>query len=67
MTTKKITICDICGEQFNPYTNNVIKMKIRWDDYYNYEDPEWTKWEKFDVCSGCADKIISLINEAEEE
>ena len=62
MTTKKIPICDICGEQFYPYTNKRIKMKIRWEDYCNYDDFEWTKWKKFDICPCCADKVISLIN-----
>lgn len=58
---KKVVICDICGQQFSPYKNSRVKLKIRNENYSNCDDFEYRKWEKYDLCPICALRLIHTV------
>lgn len=56
---KKVVECDICGRQYDPYRNRRVKMKVRNENYCNFDDWEYRKWVKYDICPSCAENLIT--------
>lgn len=61
MASKRVVICDICKEIFDHHENGRTKVKFRDENYVNYDDWEWAKWEKVDLCPKCSTMLINLI------
>ena len=56
----KIIKCDTCGKDI---TNEDIRYKFKQyeNSYVNYEDFDFTKWSKLDMCEECYCKFLSFI------
>lgn len=57
----KMIKCDICG---NNITHEDIKYKFKQyeNSYVNYEDFEFQKWSRFDMCKDCYKRFIEFVN-----
>ena len=58
----RIEVCDVCGKYI---TGEDIKYKFKKyeNSYVNYEDFEFNKWEKLDMCEDCYRKFCEFVNE----
>ena len=58
----KIIKCDVCGKDI---TNEDIRYKFKQyeNSYANYEDFDFTKWSKLDMCEECFLKFQGFITE----
>lgn len=57
---KTIVQCDICGKDIT--CDDVrFKFKIYENTYVNYEDCDWRKWNKLDMCSVCYHLFLDFI------
>lgn len=56
----KIIKCDICGKDI---TNEDIRYKFKQyeNSYVNYEDFDFAKWSKLDMCEECFLKLQTFI------
>ena len=56
----KMIKCDICGKDI---TNEDIKYKFKQyeNSYVNYEDFDFTKWSKLDMCEECFLKLQGFV------
>lgn len=61
MAKKRIIVCDICSSEFSPGKNDWAKLKIRNENYCNFDDWEWTKWDKMDLCPDCTANLILTV------
>lgn len=61
----KMIKCDICGKDI---THEDIKYKFKQyvnsyvNSYVNYEDFEFQKWSRLDMCEDCYKRFIEFIN-----
>lgn len=58
---KEVVICDICEHEFSPYSNEWGKLKIRNENYCNFDNFERCKWEKLDLCQDCVEELIKFV------
>ena len=58
---KKIIQCDTCGKDI---TNDDLRYKFKEyrETYANYDDFEFKKWTRLDMCSDCFSKFIKFVN-----
>lgn len=60
----KVTMvrCDICGKDI---TNEDIRYKFKQyeNSYVNYEDSEFTKWSRLDMCEDCFKRLQGFVTE----
>lgn len=58
---KKMIICDICGKNI---THEDIRYKFKQyeNSYVNYEDFEFQKWSRLDMCEDCYKRVIEFVN-----
>ena len=58
--------CDICGKDI---TNDDVKYKFKEyeNSYVNYEDFEFQKWTKLDMCEECYKKFCKFVKENNDE
>lgn len=61
MKVKKI-LCDICGRTI-PYGDTRYKFKKFENTYVNYDDFEFKKWSKLDMCEKCYCKFLYFVKE----
>lgn len=63
---KKMIVCDICGEEI---TNADIRYKLKRykETYTHYDDFEFKKWTKLDMCRCCYNKFIKFVNKENEK
>ena len=59
MKLKKIK-CDICGKDI---TNEDIRYKFKQyeNSYVNYEDFEFNKWSRLDMCEECYKQLQGFV------
>lgn len=59
---KKMIICDICGKDI---TCEDRRYKFKWydNDYCNYDDFEYTKWTRLDMCEDCYKRFIEFVKD----
>lgn len=57
---RRITTCDICGEEIEDYKTGWKKIRIKeyCNDYVNFDEPEFLKWRKMDICHKCAEEAF---------
>lgn len=60
--TLKMIKCDICGKDI---TNEDIRYKFKQyeNSYVNYEDSEFTKWSRLDMCEDCFKRLQGFVTE----
>ena len=58
---RRIIDCDICGKDI---TNEDTRYKFKKyeETYANYDDFEYKKWNKLDMCNDCFYKFIAFVN-----
>ena len=56
----KIIKCDICGKDI---TNEDIRYKFKQygNSYVNYEDFEFQKWSRLDMCEECYKQLQGFV------
>lgn len=56
----KIIKCDICGKDI---TNEDIRYKFKQyeNSYVNYEDFEFQKWSRLDMCEECYKQLQEFV------
>ena len=53
----ELSICDICGERFDPESNGTINMMLAYKEEPNHEEPLILK-DELCICGGCEDDIL---------
>lgn len=63
---KTILQCDICGKDI---TCDDVRFKFKKyeNTYVNYDDFEWQKWNKLDMCSVCYCRFLEFIIKEREQ
>lgn len=63
---RKIITCDVCGADI---TNDEKRYKFKkyQSDYVNWEEPDWAKWNKLDMCESCYQKFIRFVTTEQRE
>lgn len=58
----KMIKCDICGKDI---TSSDIRYKFKQyeNSYINYEDFEFTKWSRLDMCEECYKKFLKFTSQ----
>lgn len=58
--TYRVTRCDICNKDVS---NADIKYKFKRyeNSYANYDDFEFKKWSKLDMCEECYEKLLCFV------
>lgn len=64
--TYKVTRCDICGTDISG-SDVKYKFKRYENSYVNYDDFEFQKWSKLDMCEDCYKNLLRFIQEHREE
>ena len=64
--TRKIVTCDICGKDI---TNENIKYKFKKykSTYGNFDDCEFSKWGRCDMCLDCYFDLLSFVIEKKKQ
>ncbi len=59
---RKVITCDICG---NVITADDVRFKFKKyeNTYVNYDDFEFKKWRKLDMCQRCFDDFSRYIQQ----
>lgn len=62
---KRIIKCDLCGsdnlsEIWNDYGKIKIKASKYHESYSNYDDFEFMKWRKLDICPSCMKRLVKF-------
>jgi hypothetical protein len=65
MKVKPYRKCDICGKEYDKNIMGNLKIKTRWT--YSLFTDGYAGWDKLDVCSGCAEKMITWIREHQDK
>lgn len=62
----KVEVCDVCGKDI---TGKDIKYKFKKyeNSYVNYEDFEFNKWTKLDMCEDCYKRFCQFISEEKKK
>ncbi len=59
---RKIIECDICHKDITT-DNRRYKFKQYENEYFNFELPEFSKWNKLDMCEECFKKLQQFVIE----
>lgn len=63
--THKVTRCDICNQDISG-ADVKYKFKRYENSYVNYDDFEFQKWSKLDMCEKCYAKLLQFVKEVKE-
>lgn len=58
---RTIQTCDLCGQDISS-CDIKYKFKKYENCYANFDDFEWTKWTKLDMCVDCYLKLNTFIH-----
>ena len=60
----RMTRCDLCGmDELIPWNNHgKIKVKVSkyHNEYSNYDDFEFRKWTRLDICPSCMERLVNF-------
>lgn len=63
---RKVITCDICGKDITSHDIRYKgKIKEYKSDYVNYDDFEFAKWKRLDVCNTCMFEFAEFIKRSD--
>ncbi len=63
---RKVVTCDICGKDITG-ADSKYRFKHYENSYVNYDDFEFNKWTKLDMCDECYEKFCQFVRDGKRQ